>query len=86
LKLAKRWFLNTLVHGEEGLSIDPYSYAEIAQWLTDGSYPTKKVDLKNAKRKSPKDSHLPPQTAKVKAFLSYVATRFPKVLCVISEK
>ena len=86
LKLAKRWFLNILVHGEEGLSIDPYSYAEIAQWLTDGGYPTKKVDLKNAKRKSPKDSPLPPLTAKVKAFLSYVATRFPKVLCVISEK
>jgi hypothetical protein len=86
LKLAKSRFLIAQVHGKEGLNIAPYSYAEIAKWLTDGGYPTKKADLANAKRKPLKDAALPPLTSKVKGFLSYVATLFPQVLCVVSEK
>jgi hypothetical protein len=76
LKLAKRRFLIALIHGEEGLNIEPYSYAAIAQWLTDAGYPTKKADLANAKRARLDSVEPPPLNPDVEKFYRVIETRY----------
>ena len=76
IKMALRMFLRALVRSEWGLDRGDMTNAEIASWLSAGSYPTTCNDLKNAKQQ-PLFTHQIPRTSEIEQFVGYVKNRFP---------
>ena len=79
LKLTTRQFLRAFVRSEWGLCADEMSYSEIARWLSDGGFPTKKSDLENAKRPKAKlVEGCVIRTAEVERFIAFIREKFPR--------
>jgi hypothetical protein len=77
---AKRMFLRAYVRSAWGLDLDAraMSYAELAQWLTNGGYPTSKADVENANRPSAKlVEHVVSKGVSVERFVEFIRSKFP---------
>ena len=78
LKTARRMFLRAYVRSEWGLDATVMSYSEVAAWMTNLGYTTKKSDLENANRPHAKlAAHLVPITPVVDIFIARIRERFP---------
>jgi hypothetical protein len=78
LTLAKRQFLRAFVRSACGLDRSAMSYAELADWLTNGGYNTSKSDVENAARSGAKlIEHSVPRTEATERFARFSADRFP---------
>jgi hypothetical protein len=77
LTLAKRQFLRAFVRGAYRLERGTMSYAELAEWLTNGGYRTSKEDVENAARPSAQlIEHSVPRTEETTKFVAFVQERF----------
>ena len=76
--LARRMFLRAYVRSAWGLHAREMSYSELAQWLTNGGYPTSKADVENANRPSAKlVEHVVAKSVGADRFVEFVRSRFP---------
>lgn len=78
LKHAQKMFRYAYVRSMCGLDATAMQYPEVAQWLTESGYPTKRDDLENANRATAKlATHSVQSTTDVLKFFELVRSRFP---------
>lgn len=78
IKTALRMFLRAYTRSLWGLEASTMSYSEIACWLTEKGYSTKKNDLENASRPNAKlVPHTVARTPIVENFIIAIQSRFP---------
>lgn len=76
--IAKRMFLRAYTRSAWGLNSSEMSYAELARWLTDRGYITKKADVENAKRTNAKlVQYVTHYTPAVQKLVGLIIGRFP---------
>ena len=78
MTLAKRMFLRAYVRSAWGLDARSMSYSELARWLSDGGYATKKADLENAARPASKlEEKSVNKSPAVDRLVAFIHSRFP---------